>query len=382
MSPIYLDITELVANPFRTGIQRVEREIIRHWPGPGPLVPCRFDGDTKQFLLLSDAVLEILTSKSAKPMAEEKEMLGPHLTGKRPISERELVGSLFNPEVFFDWRRADAYRTLARDPSAEIAWLVYDFLPYLRPQDYPPGTGTACMHYILAMQSAARTSFISERTRSEFIQRVMRDPRKAGPAIPLGGDSPAMPLAKFNPLSKQFVYVGTIEPRKNVADILLAFEALWRDSVDVCLTVIGRIDSRSTRELPILERLESEPRFKYLGHVEDETVRQTLEAARATIFVSSVEGFGIPPYESLAAGIPVIASGNLPSLELLPPGGRITLDAVTPESISSAVLRLLEADTATQLWKEASQLKIPTWRDFARTLAAWLHGDSPSPIAH
>src|SRR5262245_21317900 len=41
---IHLDVSELVANPLRSGIQRVEREAIRHWPDPAQLIPCLVDG--------------------------------------------------------------------------------------------------------------------------------------------------------------------------------------------------------------------------------------------------------------------------------------------------------------------------------------------------
>ena len=44
MAPaVFLDLSQLVHDPARTGIQRAERELIRHWPGPAPLVPCWFD---------------------------------------------------------------------------------------------------------------------------------------------------------------------------------------------------------------------------------------------------------------------------------------------------------------------------------------------------
>jgi glycosyltransferase involved in cell wall biosynthesis len=369
---VLLDVTELTANPLRTGIQRVEREIIHRWPGPGSLVPCRFDTSSLSFVRLSEAVFEILGSDSASPGAAEKELLVPYLAGEERLSSDQLAAGLFNPEVFFDPARAAAYRALCGQPGVNVSWLLFDFLPFLRPQDYPSGTAKHCMPYVQALRHVPRVSSISELTQIEYTTRIMRDPRRTGPHFPLGGDGLQLEKQKFHPGKRTFAYLGTIEPRKNVSIILEGFEQLWARDIDAELVVMGRIDGRSTREPPILKRLERERRFKYLGHVDDGTVREVMRQARATLFISAVEGFGIPPYESLSVGVPVIVSSGLPSTELLAPGGRVTLADLTPEAVAAAVENLLDDRVAARLWKEASRLVIPSWRNFASNLAAWL----------
>jgi glycosyltransferase involved in cell wall biosynthesis len=371
-SELLLDITELVANPLRTGIQRVEREIIRHWPGPRRLVPCRFDTPSQQFVRLPDAVFDILGSDVAPPGAAEHELLRPYLAALRGLSLSELSAGLFNPEVFFDAGRAAAYRAICRVPDARVSWLLFDFLPFLRPQDYPAGTTRDCMHYIRALRDVPRVSAISELTQNEYTTRIMRDHTRTGPHFPLGGDGVQIEKQHFAPDRMSFASIGTIEPRKNVVVILEAFEQLWAESVDAELVVVGRLDTRSTREPPVLERLRNEKRFKYLGHADDMTVRSVMKKVRATLFVSAIEGFGIPPYESLSAGVPVIVSTGLPSTDLLPPGGRITLTEITPWAVAGAVKELLDDRRAAQLWQEAARLTIPTWRDFVSNVASWV----------
>jgi glycosyltransferase involved in cell wall biosynthesis len=371
-SEIFLDITELAGNPLRTGIQRVEREIIRHWPGPAALVPCRFDASSGGFVRLAQPVFEILGSSAAPPGAAERELLSPLLTPLGPISPEDLSGGLFNPEVFYDSARAAAYRRICRRPDVKVSWLLFDFLPYLRPQDYPSGTARSCMHYLRALRDIPRVSFISELTKIEYTNRIARSDRAAGPHCPLGGDGLDMEKQTFRPERTSFAYIGTIEPRKNVAVIMEAFELLWASGVDAELTVIGRHDSRATREVAVFQRVRHDPRFKYLGHASDATVRDTMREVRATLFISSVEGFGIPPYESLHAGVPVIATAGLPSLELLPPVGRVIVDAITPQAVADAVRAMLDDQNAARLWSEAAQLRIPTWREFATTIGAWV----------
>lgn len=371
-APILIDLTEILGNPFRTGIQRVEREIIRNWPGSTPLLPCRFDAPSQAFVTVDDGVFDVLDSESTHPGAAERELLEPHLQRFRRLSDLELARGLFNPEVFYDPGRAASYRSICSLPAARVSWLLFDFLPFLRPQDYPPGTTRHCMHYIHAMRMVPHVCSISQLTQQEYSTRIMRDPKRSGPFFPLGGDGLQMERQLFDAGKATFAYIGTIEPRKNVAIMLEAFKLLWSRGIDAKLTIIGRHDSRAEREAVLLKELANEPRLQYLGHVDDATVRDVMRQTRATLFLSSVEGFGIPPFESLAVGVPAIVSAGLPSTGALPPGGRMTISDITPTVVAAAIERLLNDDFAAELWAEASNLAIPTWRDFAVNVADWL----------
>jgi glycosyltransferase involved in cell wall biosynthesis len=133
------------------------------------------------------------------------------------------------------------------------------------------------------------------------------------------------------------------------------------------------VDSRAQLELSSINQLQHERRFHYLGHASDSAIRDVLRQVRATIFVSAEEGFGIPPFESLAAGIPVIASATLPSVNDLPEGGYLKIAPVSPATIGAAVEYLSVDANAARLWEEAGKLPIPTWRDFVSHLSDWLH---------
>jgi glycosyltransferase involved in cell wall biosynthesis len=368
---VLFDITELLHNPLRTGIQRVEREVIRHWPGPARLVPCRFDPSRRRFVTVPEAVFDILSSEVAQPGSAEASLLRPFLTDGRELSLDALTACLFNAEVFYEPQRAAAYRTICREFDANVSWLAYDFLPFLKPEFFLGGTALGCMSYIWALRHVPRVGFISKATRIEYTTRIMRDPARTGPHFALGGDGLQMEKQAFQPEKAGFAYLGTIEPRKNVLTLLQAFELLWANGVDVELTLIGRMESTAKREALAMSRLAGERRFKYLGHVDDAAVRDVLRRVRATIFISAAEGFGIPPFESLSIGVPVIVSSNLPSIDLLPPGGVIVLEETTPQTVADCVKQLLDDGFARRLWNEASGLEIPTWHDLAVDIAAW-----------
>ncbi len=122
------------------------------------------------------------------------------------------------------------------------------------------------------------------------------------------------------------MFLGTLEPRKNAAAVLRAFERLWEEDIDARLTVIGRPAPDAPAEQRLIERLADEPRLRVLGRAPDSAVRTALRGARALLFPSEGEGFGIPPMEALHAGIPAVIAASLPAAQGLPALGQIRLD--------------------------------------------------------
>jgi glycosyltransferase involved in cell wall biosynthesis len=299
--------------------------------------------------------------------------LKQRLTTAGGIANANVLSNLFNPEVFFDPVRSQKYIEWTSVKDTRISWLVYDFMPFLHPEHYPMSKPLHCMPYLLAMRNIPRLAFISNQTRSEFDTKVVRKSNQENIVLPLGGDGLDLEKQCFCRERRSFVYFGTIEPRKNVGTILRAFMTLWERGEDIELFVVGRMDSRAQEEAGLINQLQDEPRFHYLGHASDAAICDVLRKARATIFVSSEEGFGIPPLESLAAGIPVIVSSTLPSINDLPEGGYFKIDTVSPAAICTAIEFLSADANASKLWQEAGNLPIPTWRDFVSGISNWLH---------
>ena len=370
--PIYIEITEFAKNPICTGIQRVEREILQNWCGPNSLVPCIYHTQRQEFIEVDATSLQSIMEHKSDDESR-KTLIGHGMHNARGIATSTVLSNLFNPEVFFDPVRAQKYIEWISVKDTRISWLVYDFMPFLYPEHYPVGTPLHCMHYLLAMRNIPRLAFISNQTRCEFDTKIVRKSSRETFVFPLGGDGLRLEKQSFSQERRSFVYFGTIEPRKNVGAVLRAFMALWERGVSVELFVIGRMDSRARDEAALINQLQNEHRFHYLGHASDAAIRDALRKARATIFVSSQEGFGIPPLESLAAGIPAIVSSALPSINDLPKGGCLKIETVSPGAICTAIEFIANDANAINMWQEARDLPIPTWRDFAAGLSNWLH---------
>lgn len=373
---VHIDVTELVAMPLRTGIQRVERELIRHWPGPARLVPIRFDPGSG-FVELDAGVLGCLTTDvpGAPPdLGAERRRLAPFLRARAPAALEDPATRLLIPELFFDPARCAAYVELARHAGDRLRLLLYDFLVYLSPQHFPSGAARVCMPFLDCVRAVPAVAFISDRTRRDYRDRVVRRREADGPVFALGGDGFGLERQAFSARRKAFAVIGTIEPRKRVADVIEAFGLLWDQGRDCELHVVGRLLSPpGSREAAMLARFAGEPRFRHWGHATDDRLRSILRSARATLFVSEAEGFGIPPYESLSAGIPVIcADAGIPSLDLIAKTGQIRLADTRPAAIASAVDRMLDDRQAAGLWAEAASVEIPPWKDFAERVAAWV----------
>ena len=112
--------------------------------------------------------------------------------------------------------------------------------------------------------------------------------------------------------------VGTIEPRKAYPDLVRAFAPLAVDEPELRLVVIGRMGWGSEAFADALRELPPEirGRVRATGWLSDRERDDLLAGAAVLAYPSRYEGFGLPPLEAMAAGVPVVASdaGSLPEV--------------------------------------------------------------------
>ena len=240
--------------------------------------------------------LALLLDKSALDDATLRQELRDRATRATALSISDDV-LIVVPEVFFDPARAGFHRERLRRNSSAVALLSYDFIPWLQPDRFPLPSVTSLMPYLRLVRDAQHVAFISEQTRREYVTRILRRPgHKGGPVLPLGADGLGMEHQSWSPGRHEFVALGSIDGRKNQHLILEAFELLWRNGSEARLTLLGRVFAGADRAW--IERAMHDHRFRWIDHPSQEIVAATLREARATIYVSAVEGFGLPPVES------------------------------------------------------------------------------------
>ena len=141
-------------------------------------------------------------------------------------------------------------------------------------------------------------------------------------------------------LTKPYLlFVGTIEPRKNVATLLDAYEALPRAEREAFdLVVAGPPGWNSS---PTLERLRKPAAgIHYLGYVPESQLPGLTAGATMLVYPSLYEGFGLPVAQAMAAGVPVITS-NVSALPEITGDAALHVDPRSAPALSAAMQTLL-----------------------------------------
>jgi len=143
---------------------------------------------------------------------------------------------------------------------------------------------------------------------------------------------------KFGLPDRYLLYVGRLNVRKNIENLLKAL-ILMRDPA-ICLVIVGKED----RKVPDLEALLADPRISkriiLTGGMDDEELTATYAMANIFCFPSHAEGFGLPPLEAMASGVPVVVSQTTSMPEVCGEAA-VYIDPSRPESIARALDELL-----------------------------------------
>ncbi|OGO50364.1 MAG: hypothetical protein A2148_12370 [Chloroflexi bacterium RBG_16_68_14] len=142
------------------------------------------------------------------------------------------------------------------------------------------------------------------------------------------------------------LYVGNKRPHKNVDRLIEAFALLLREGDPGCDLVIagrdepGDIETDGRRLRALAERLHLDGRVRFLGEVSGEELPALYRGAEVLAYLSSYEGFGLPPLEAMACGTPVIAL-NASSLPEVVGDGGLLVDAPEPAIVAEGLRALL-----------------------------------------
>lgn len=170
------------------------------------------------------------------------------------------------------------------------------------------------------------------------------------------------------------LFVGTVEPRKNVSVLLDALDSLHRQLGDrvPALVVVGGYGWRAQAERARLLRGQREGRVFWLRNVNDEELHAIYSAARFSIMPSHGEGWGLAVQESIALGVPCIASWGGATRE----AGRdlaVYFDPSRPQELERAMATWIVDDTALASARARIEQALRTeafasWNDAAKIL--------------
>ncbi|MEJ2744240.1 MAG: glycosyltransferase family 1 protein [bacterium] len=295
-----------------------------------------------------------------------------------------------------DWPPADAFTGpidlfhftsfIARPLRAAKAVVTIHDLAFKRMPESSERKNAAFLnrHVPRALDRAALVLVDSKFTASE-LAGLYGYPEDKTRVIPLGVEESfyPRPADEFSRQCRQYgipqkfiLCVSTVEPRKNIGTLLEAY-GLLRDTADEApkLVIVGGRGWRGEDEKIELtiEKLKLQGMVKRLGYVSREAMPAIYSAALFFVFPSLYEGFGLPPLEAMACGLPVICS-NAPSLPEVVGDAALLIPPRDAARMAGEMRKLIDDEALRQelIKKGLARAKRFTWSDTARlTLDAY-----------
>lgn len=148
-------------------------------------------------------------------------------------------------------------------------------------------------------------------------------------------------LEKFRIRKPFIVSVCSLDPRKNLDSVILAFAELVKEE-NIChqLVLVGKSGGAASRLHRLAEMSGLGEQVRFTGYVGDEELLQLYNQAELFIYPSKYEGFGLPVIEAMACGTPVITS-NVSSLPEIAHGAALLVDPYSISEIKSGIFKCL-----------------------------------------
>jgi glycosyltransferase involved in cell wall biosynthesis len=262
---------------------------------------------------------------------------------------------------------------------------VHDLAFKRFPETAPHGTKWWLARLDRALDRATRVIAVSESTKRDLLEFSGVDPARVA-VIPLGVDrtlfrppgpeAVAAARSKFGLEGPYLLYLGGIEPRKNLPNLVAAFSRL---TAELQLVIAGSgvewNPQGSNRLLESLDKLPAEVRGRVhrTGYVSEADKVALLGGAEVFVYPSLYEGFGLPVLEAMACGTRVVTS-NGSSLPEVAGDAAILVDPTDPTAIADGIDRVLGDVALRKRLGEAGLARAErfTWEETATRTAAVL----------
>jgi len=364
----------------RTGSGQYTRQLLRHLPQIAPqheyaiILPKRNSFEIVDLTVTTD--LQLLSSNLQPPTSNYRKILFEQSSVPR-------AAAAYQADLLHVPYWAPPLRS-----SVPIVVTIHDLIPLLLPQYRG---GPLVRMYTGLVSAAARGAALiltdSEASRRDIVQHL-HVPEARVRTIYLAADPKLTPhvdpidyaaLRKNYDLPEEYVlYLGGFDARKNIETLLQVYT--WaQDTIgtDYPLVIAGslpdRHDSFFHDPRVLAKQLEVEDVVRIIGAVAEEDKAALYQQARAFLYPSMYEGFGLPPLEALACGVPVIGSNATSIPEIVGDAGSL----VDPQDARAMAGALIAVVTEAQLHDTLSERALAqvarfSWEKCAReTVAAY-----------
>ena len=393
---LFVDVSATCRNDLKTGIQRVVRalvwELIQTPPAGYRVEPV--------YLTDEDGVWDYRYAR--KWTSSALGIDGDWMTDDSVSHSKDdvLLIADYTSGYAVEAERAGIFRGLKKS-GVKIHFIVYDLLPALMPEHFPPGQ-FGFLNWLTALSRVSNSAIcISEAVARDLTSWV----DTVGPPRPqplginwfhLGADiQNSMPssglLADFTATlaalnqAPSFLMVGTIEPRKGYLQTIHAFTQLWQKGLDINLVIVGNegwngLPDEMRRSIPdiltaIREHDEFGKRLLWLKGISDECLELTYASCACLIAASEGEGFGLPLIEAAQHGLPIIAR-DIPVFKEVAQTHAFYFAGLKPSDLAAAITDWLALNRNDQA-PQSDELPWQTWAQSTQSLVEKLNLRQP-----
>ena len=375
----FIDVSGVVQEDAKTGIQRVTRSILKEFldnPPDGYKVEPVYATPNRKGYRYARHYAAHLRNQECDEEDEDIEyrpgdiFMGLDLQHRTLIVQREFLMGL-------------------RQDGVKIFFVVYDLLPIFMPHAFVLETDIHKMwlETITAFDGAVCISRAVADELSDWLegsgqQRIRpfninwfhlgADIANSVPTFGLPADAGGV-LDRIV-RAPSFLMVGTVEPRKGHQQTLDAFERLWARGVDINLVIVGK---QGWKVDGLVERLrhhqELGKRLFWLKGISDEYLEKVYAASACLVAASEGEGFGLPLIEAARHKLPIIARG-IPVFREVAGEHALYFDGLSPDKLAAAVEEWLAVAAAGGV-PQSSGMQWLTWVESAEQLKRRICGN-------
>jgi glycosyltransferase involved in cell wall biosynthesis len=348
---LFVDVSFLVLEDVKTGIQRVTRSILLQLlkqPPTGFDVQAIY-GD--RYVGYKPAIMSH-TNGDALALSVTRDEI--------PIQVRSGDIFLGLDYAAVNTLKEQNYLAKLRSVGVRVYFVVYDLLPIQFPRYFPPSTEEFHVRWLRALTRFDGALCISKAVADDYQAWIIENGLTVSDTFKatffhLGADlKSSSPSKGLPPDAEQALYafsqrptflmVGTLEPRKGYRQILEAFTLLWQADENINLLIVGKIGWNISEIADILgKHPELSKKLFWLKGISDEYLEKIYAASTCLIAASEGEGFGLPLIESAQYGIPLMLR-DIPVFREVAgdaafyfggPAGRQTADQAAQETADS-----------------------------------------------
>ena len=251
------------------------------------------------------------------------------------------------------------------------------------------------MRWVIRRSCEAASSIIAvSQATADDLREILRVPAEKIRVVPEAADGRFRPCAApdreqleaIHPaLTRPYLLtVGTIEPRKRIEHLIRAFERVrtLRPDLPHALIIVGKVGWKAGRARRAMQESPAARSIYHLDYLAEDDLIDIYHGASLFVCASRYEGFGLPPLEAMACGIPVVTTAGGALREVVADAGEVVADADSPNRLAEAIIAVL-SDPARQAALRAAGLRRAaefSWRRTAEETVALYDSVAP-PVA-